>query len=88
MMHSETVTMQEALDADPAEAVAGGARIYLQFGPAPLSELVRVLSQHLGAGRGTVEALVRRLIKDGTLAANGYQVSLPAGGVRETEEQR
>lgn len=69
--------------------VANGALVYLSFGPAPWTELLRVLSQHLEITRDRIEQELRALLTAGRLQANGYQVSLPAGGdPRDTKEQR
>jgi hypothetical protein len=84
---TEATPMNETVEL--AEAVMGGASIYLGHGAAPLSELVRVLSQHAEAEPGRVGAILRDLIAAGQLRAHGYQVSLPAGGdTRESEGQR
>lgn len=70
------------------EQVLEGATIYLNVaGPVPISELVRVLAQHLDTSHlGLVDASVRRLVAAGRLAAAGWQISMPAGvGSRDTE---
>lgn len=88
--HSETLALQEAPGGDLAEAILGGARIYLQFGSAPMPELLRVLGQHLCelTGRGGIEAVLHELITAGLLVARGSQVSLPAGGDPRDAKER
>lgn len=85
--HSEPTAIEPELSAD----VANGARTYLTFGPAPINELVRVLSQHLAVVHSQVlVAEVMALVAEGELnySASGM-VSLPAGGsTRESKEQR
>lgn len=69
--------------------VLAGAQVYLHVaGPVPISELVRVLAQHLETGSlGLVNQSVRRLAVAGKLHHQSTVVSLPAGGdARDTEE--
>jgi hypothetical protein len=69
--------------------VLAGARVYLKFGSARLTELVRVLAQHLETRRvEAVTASVMAWVAEGELHYNGSaMVSLPTGGgTREREE--
>jgi hypothetical protein len=81
---AQQITTTEHLD----EQVFEGAGIYLGVsGPVPLSELTRVLAQHLNTSYlALVSESVRRLAATGRLAYQATIVSLPAGGdVRDTE---
>jgi hypothetical protein len=82
--HGKDFVANSADDLDVAHA----ARTYLRHGPAPLSELVRVLTDHLEVfGRERVAASVVRLINTGALRLTGANVSLPSGGgQREIKE--
>jgi hypothetical protein len=84
--HSEKTALQAALDED----VLNGAKTYLSFGPAPINELTRVLSEHLGTARPVLNTAVMALVADGVLNYSGSKmVSLPAGGdTRDTTKEK
>jgi len=86
-MIGTTVGVIETL-AEQDDRTAAAAAVYLKFGAAPLSELVRVLADHLEIETpGVVRAAVRRLAGAGRLHLAENIVSLPAGaGIRDTEE--
>lgn len=70
------------------EQITEGAQVYLAFGPAPLTELVWVLAQHVPAPPTTVRDALVALTANGVLNLSGTTVSLPAGsGIRDTEER-
>jgi hypothetical protein len=71
------------------DEVLAGAQTYLRAGPAPLSELVRVLASHLECDPLPVRTMLLALSASSPLRIHGSQVSLPAGGdQRESEERR
>jgi len=74
---------------DFRDEVLAGAQVYLRSGPAPLSELVRVLASHLECDPLPVRSMLLALTAGSPLRLQGHQVSLPAGSdQRESEEQR
>lgn len=76
-------TMEQPLE----DQVAESARIYLGMGPAPLSELTRVIAQHLESPAPAVRAAVLALGRSGVLHLTNHTVSLPAGAeTRDTKE--
>lgn len=81
--HAEALAMLD-------EQVGDGARTYLSFGPAPVTELTRVLAQHLEMrDRAPIHAAVMAMVSAGELRYSGSaMVSLPAGDdARDTTEQ-
>lgn len=76
--------------AEPLEdQVRASAQLYLSLGPAPLSELTRVLAEHVQSPPQTVHAALLALAGAGVLHLAGSTVSLPAGdGIRDTKERQ
>jgi hypothetical protein len=65
------------------------AQLYLNFGPAPLTELTRVLAEHLDSPPPAVRAALLALVRSGVLNLAGSTVSLPAGSERrDTKEHQ
>lgn len=90
MTHAEALIMTAGLEDELQQALLDGALLCLSFGPAPLTELVRVLAQHLETARlGIIRSGICQLAATGRLELAGGIVSPPSGrDTRETEEQR
>lgn len=74
---------------DFRDDVLSSARVYLAAGPAPLSELTRVLSSHLQQpDQLPIRTMLLALTSGGHLKLAGHQVSLPAGGEKRESEER
>lgn len=83
---AQQIASTEHLD----EQVLAGAGVYLDVaGPVPMTELVRVLAQHLDTSHlQAVGQSVRRLVTAGKFDHRATIVSLPAGGgTRDIKEQ-
>lgn len=85
--HAEPLIMTGGAETELDAALLDGALLFLSFGLAPISELTRVLTDHLETARADlIRAGIDRLVTAGELSLAGNTVSLPAGaGTRETQ---
>jgi hypothetical protein len=74
---------------DFRDEVLAGAKVYLAGGPAPISELTRVLTSHLELDdQLPVRTMLLALVSGGHIKVHGHQMSLPAGGDKRDTNER